>query len=221
MEIQSASIEAVNKSLRETRKEIPHDIKAETIIPLLSYLEKDRLPTLGKDVANHVETGLKIVGVVGLINMFRKRMSAGLTWSLRAARTTVTYAGRDTALLVYRASRNIEGWLWISALAPTTCMACIALHGTFHRPSERLNDHHSGMCWPKPVLKSYPIAIETGIDWFSNLSEAEQVKRMGESKYEMWKKGSFDFRDLITTYTDSVWGEMIREQSLVGIFKEK
>ena len=220
MEIQVASIKAIEQSIEDTKKQIPHDIKAEQIVPLLSYMEKDRLPTLGKDVANEVRIGLALIGAIGVLEMFRKRMSLGLVWTRRAAKTTVTYAGRDTALLVYRAFPNIvKGWIWISALSPTTCLACIALHGSFHRPPERLNDHQSGLCRPRPVIKVLQ-PIETGESWFSKLDEDAQRKRMGAAKYDAWKAGKFDFRDLVGSYETPLWNEMVQEASLKGILGE-
>lgn len=218
MEIQAASISAVEQSLRETKKETEIHLKAEQVIPLLSYLEKDRLTTLGKDVAEKVDTGLK-VGIA--IEVFRRMMGLGLVWTRRAARTAIAYAGRDTKLLAYRANaRFIDGWIWVSAMLPTTCMACIAMHGTFHRLDERLNDHASGYCQPKPWRKGLP-GIELGTDLFSLLSDEEQKKRMGPGKWEAWKSGRFDFRDLITTYQDDTWGELIREASLKGLLGDE
>ena len=218
-QIRIARLKVIEDTLKKTTKITNVQLRPEVV--MLSG--NPNLSTLGRDVAKEVDAGLKIAiaaGAIGLISVFRKKMSLGLVWTLRTAKTAIAYAGRDAAIMSYSTRPDIiEGWIWESALLPTTCMGCIAMHGTFHPLTERLNDHQSGYCWPKPAVKGRP-DFTSGEEWFRNLGKETQIKMMGPSKYAAWRAGQFDFRDLVTTYEDDTWGGMVRENSLKGILGE-
>jgi hypothetical protein len=61
--------------------------------------------------------------------------------------------------------------------------------------------------------------IEPGEQWFKRQPEAFQRERMGPGRFDAWKAGKFDFRDLSVPYNDPVYGEMLREATLKGLLK--
>ena len=59
-----------------------------------------------------------------------KDMAGNLERALRIARTEQLRAYRRASTEQMRQSGVIEGWIWRSALQPTTCLACLAMDGT-------------------------------------------------------------------------------------------
>jgi hypothetical protein len=181
-----------------------------------------KLTTLSRDVTTMLKVALLAASAGTALDAFRKNTGLGLVWTIRAAKTAEANAKRDALLLTYNANPlEVEGWIWVSALLPTTCMACIAMHGTKHSLTERLNDHESGYCMPKPIIRGKAVTVKPGAEWFANLKQEQQVKMMGPSKWDAWKAGKFDLQDLVTTYDSENWGELIREQSLIGMLGEE
>lgn len=132
----------------------------------------------------------------------------GLTDSMRMMRTVQIYSYREANLASYRANSDVVSkWIWYANLA-TACPSCIAMHGTVHDLSERLNDHHNGHCAPLPLVIGAKNDITAGADWFAQQPEAYQRQTLGKSKFEAWKGGAFQFGDLVTTHNDAVYGEM-------------
>ena len=61
--------------------------------------------------------------------------------------------------------------------------------------------------------------IKSGASQFGDLSEAKQREILGDAKFEAWKDGKFDFGQLSTQHSDSVYGTMrgvTSLQDLVG-----
>lgn len=110
-----------------------------------------------------------------------------------------------------------------NGLVVHNCMSCLNMHGSFHPVTESLNDHHNGRCVAIPNVKQAKAfglpqpEIEPGQQWFERQSEAFQRERMGPGMFDAWKAGKFDFRDLSVPYDDPVYGEMLRESTLVGL----
>lgn len=186
----------------------------------------------------------KIVEFVGLgrnprelARFLRPSFGGGLTDALRFSRTVQLYSYREANRASYLANNAVvRGWIWMSALTPSTCMACVSKHGSFHELSERLNDHHNGYCSMLPVTRSMDGQIEfsgedwkralgrrhqpgwqgvnvsgtfkNGEEWFSRLPEQYQRRMMGDAKYDAWKSGQFKFSDLATEHDDDVYGKM-------------
>jgi hypothetical protein len=148
--------------------------------------------------------------------MLRATFGQGLDWSLQATRTATIWAHREATRLTYAANGNIvSGWVWRSARDGRTCLSCIAMDGTVHPLSEKLNDHHNGRCFAQPVLSvgEHP-KRETGIEWFNKQDPARQKAMMGPGAFDAWKGGKFDLRDYPRTYVDDVYGQMRRQATL-------
>lgn len=134
----------------------------------------------------------------------------GLTDALRMVRTVQLYSYREASRASYTANSDVvKGWQWGATLDGLTCPACVALHGTVHEMTERLNGHHNCRCAMIPVTILFPPAIqETGEEWFSKQPEGKQRALLGRDFYEAYKGGAYKFSDLVKTHTDPVYGEM-------------
>lgn len=103
------------------------------------------------------------------------------------------------------------------------CLSCIAQHGSVHRVTETLNDHHNGRCVQIPNIRGaqnlgiQQPAIESGEQWFNALPEATQRLRMGPGMFAAWRANEFRFGELSQPYNDQVYGTMLREASLSGL----
>jgi len=132
----------------------------------------------------------------------------GLTDSMRMMRTVQIYSYREANRASYIANGDVvQKWIWYADLRQA-CPSCIAMHGTVHDLSERLNDHHNGHCAMLPLVIGAKNPIAPGEDWFTQQPEAYQRQLLGKSKFEAWKGGAFQFGDLVDTHNDAVYGEM-------------
>lgn len=157
--------------------------------------------------------------------LIREELGVGLDWALTTARTAQLWSYREATRAGYVANSNIvESWTWFATLGDTrTCMSCIAQHGSVHKVTEALNDHHNGRCVMLPNVKgaadlgiSQP-EIQVGADWFASQPESKQAEAMGNAMFAAWKAGDVSFDDLSQSYSDPVYGDMLREASLKGI----
>lgn len=159
-----------------------------------------------------------------IANLIRNSLGGGLTDALRMCRTVQLYSYREANRASYAANSDVvQGWYWMSALDPASCMSCVAMHGTFHTNDETLNDHHNGLCTMLPAVigAGNPLGSETaGQDWFRGLSEQEQRDMMGAGKFDAWKEGKFELDALSTTRQDQVYGEMRTETALKELVGE-
>lgn len=152
--------------------------------------------------------------------MFESVMGGGLTDAMRMTRTTQLYASREASRAMYVANDDIiSGWTWYSSLDADTCMACAIEHGTIHSNDESMDSHYNCRCTSLPVVIGYNDQVQTGTDWFSNLSESEQRNMMGSSAYEAWKEGKFDLSDMVTRRHDDVYGEMLARTPLQDLIQ--
>lgn len=153
--------------------------------------------------------------------MFESVMGGGLTDAMRMTRTTQLYASREASRAMYVANDDIiSGWTWYSSLDADTCMACAIEHGTIHSNDESMDSHYNCRCTSLPVVIGYNDQVQTGTDWFSNLSESEQRNMMGSSAYEAWKEGKFDLSDMVTRRHDDVYGEMLARAPLEQLIQK-
>lgn len=160
--------------------------------------------------------------------MVRRGLGVGLNWALTTARTAQLYAYREATRANYMANNDIvSGWTWYAELDDRVCMSCIVQHGSQHRVDEVLNDHHNGRCTALPEV---PLAkrlglsmptVQPGPEWFDGLPAAEQERRMGGAMFDAWRAGEFTLGDLSVAYDDPVYGDMLREASLVGLLGER
>jgi hypothetical protein len=194
---------------------------------------RDALTTrLGPAVAEQISRKL-IEGIAlgynprKVATIIRNELGQGLTWSMTTARTAQLYAYRESSRAAYLANPDIvRGWEWHSSRGGNTCMACLAMDGTKHKPNEILNDHHNGACVALPLTVTYKelgfnveeptplVEHPTGESWFKAQPETVQRQMMGPGKWDAWRSGKFKFSDFPHTHDDPVYGPMRSEASL-------
>ncbi|NOZ27973.1 MAG: hypothetical protein GXP39_07975 [Chloroflexi bacterium] len=170
--------------------------------------------------------------------LVRKRFGMGLARALRIARTETLRAYRYATHRSYRAnSRILKGWVWHAELGPRTCPACIAMHGTFHRLDETLDDHPNGRCTPVPVTKGWrelgeefgvdwggipetQVKVRPGVEWFAEQTEDVQRRILGSAAFEAWRAGTVRLEDFVGRRSDPRWGTMRYARSLRQIIGE-
>ena len=132
------------------------------------------------------------------------------------------WSARTAQHATYRANSNVvREWMWWAALDPRTCLACIGQHGSIHSLDETLNDHHQGRCTALPVVvgTTWAETVITGPQWFAALPEARRYEQDGAPREMITElaNGRLSFADVTGSYQDSVYGEMIRQKSLVAV----
>ena len=151
-----------------------------------------------------------------LVSTFKSELGQSLVDVLRMTRTTQIWAYREANRASYIANSDVvTGWIWFAEL-DGACMGCYAMHGTEHPLNEVLDDHYNGHCSMVPITILNPNPdYKKGEEYFKELSPAEQEKRMGPGKYEAWKAGAFEFKDLANLHApNEVYGTMTTEAPL-------
>jgi hypothetical protein len=116
----------------------------------------------------------------------------------------------------------LEKIIRVAALDERTCLACITLHGTELAVGERVDDHHRGRCVGVPVVRGTDRQVDqTGEQWFFSQSEAQQLWIAGHANFGAIQAGEVSLNPaadvtFVQPYTDPVFGNMLREASLVG-----
>lgn len=159
----------------------------------------------------------------------RDIMGGNMVRALRISRTEVMRAWREANHRQFRANSDVvKGWVWHSALSPTTCAACWALHGSIHSLDERCDDHISGKCVPLPRTRSWaelgfkgipdnrpPIIL--GADRFAALDAAAQDAILGKAAGAAYRAGAVKLQDFVARRRSRQWGTMRYARSLRAI----
>ncbi len=190
-------------------------------------------PQVGQGVADALVQGL----VLGLnpretARHIRRRFAVGLTRALRISRTETLRAYREATRRSYAANADVvKGWIWHADLGPRTCASCIAMHGTFHRLDESLDDHVNGRCAMVPVTRSWKeIGERLGVDlgdvpetairvrggewWFDEQPRHIQQRILGLKGLEAYEQLRVDLRDFVGRRRSKRWGTMRYRRSV-------
>ena len=164
-----------------------------------------------------------------IARQIRQALGGNLVRALTISRTEILRSYRESSRRSYQANSDVvKGWVWHSALGTRTCPACWAMHGTFHRLDERLDDHPRGRCAMVPVTKTWeelgfkgiPEArrqIETGVDLFEKLPDADKEKILGKAAFQAYKAGTVKLEDFVGRKRSREWGTMRYTRSLRDI----
>lgn len=133
----------------------------------------------------------------------------------RMMRTLQMTAWRDATAVHYAANANIlEYSIRICTFDTRVCPACLALHGTIIPLGERVDDHHNGRCTSIGVIKGTTRNIPSGESWLRTQPLKTQQEILGKSAQEAWQAGRVKLDDFVSTYTDPVFGDMLRSVGL-------
>ncbi len=145
----------------------------------------------------------------------------GLDWALNWSRTLQLNAYRESTRQAYIQNQDVvSGWTWSATKDERTCMSCIAMDGTHHPLSERLDDHWRGRCVMLPDLPGREFEEVKATDWFEGLDESTQRGMMGDKRYRAWKDDKFALTDLSQQVPDDIWGTMRVEVPLKDLIGE-
>jgi len=199
---------------------------------------RDLLDELGPEASASIRKAL-IAGVATgqnprvIARQVRQALGGNLVRALTIARTEVLRAYRESSRRTYQANSDvIKGRIWHSALGTRTCPACWAMHGTFHRLDERLDDHPRGRCAMVPVTKTWeelgfkgipeaPPQIEKWTDLFDRFPNADKERILGKAGFQVYKAGVVKLEDFVGRRVSREWGTMRYTRSLRDILGPK
>lgn len=72
----------------------------------------------------------------------------------RLARTLIQHSYQEAYDEVLGANPFVDGVIWRSAFAPTSCEICMERDGTYYRTGDEPFDHPMGLCYLEPTFKS-------------------------------------------------------------------
>lgn len=182
--------------------------------------------SLGPEVSAGVRDALSTAIATGMnpretARLIQRQFAIGLQRALVIARTEQIRAYREATHQTYLRNADVlDGWIWLSAANARTCAACWAMHGTFHKLTERLDDHPQGRCVAVPVVKGHKPTTKEGGALFSALSESDQRAVLGRGAWEAWHAGAVQLGDFVGQRTDSTWGTTRYRRSLTAILGE-
>lgn len=232
VEIRNNAMAGVELAVRQTEAYLAslgytmtRSLPANAIYSMLGFLQEDsplwkRIGELAPFNTQKVANALLEAVTFGYnpaktAKLFENVMGGGLTDAMRMTRTAQLYASREANRVMYVANSDVvTGWMWYSSLDSDTCMACAIEHGTVHGLDETMDSHYNCRCTSIPVVTGYDDKVQTGADWFNNLSEKQQQDMMGKGAFEAWKDGRFDLSDMVTRRHDDVFGEMLARTPL-------
>lgn len=104
------------------------------------------------------------------------------------------------------------------------------MDGTVHPVTELLIDHPAGRCVQAPLTLTWDeLAGKTPVEppqdehpgkHFAKLSASQQAKVLGPARYQLWKSGHLDLRDLAQVKRSSLWGDHYVPKSLKSLVAE-
>lgn len=122
--------------------------------------------------------------------------------------------------LNYQANRDIlRGHRRVAALDDRCCLACVALHGTELRLDEVVVDHHNGRCTSIAIVRGFErfSNVEPGEAWFARQPDDVKLQIAGPGALAALQAERATLRDFVQPYRDPVFGDMIREGSLLRL----
>lgn len=140
--------------------------------------------------------------------LMRKEFGMALSRALTVARTETLRAYREASRETMIANSDmIAGWVWVASKSGRTCPACLAMDGTFHRLTERLDDHPNGRCAAIPAVRGAERpSWETGSEWLARQNEETQRKVLGAG-YDAYRAGA-PLTRWVARRRSRVWGTM-------------
>ena len=139
--------------------------------------------------------------------------------AINSARTETLRVYREATLGQYRASGLVDGYIRVAAKSERTCLACLAKDGEWFPLDVSFEEHNQGRCSAIPAKRGAVYPGTQGLDWFERQPADVQRRMMGNGRYEAWKAGKFDLRDVAKLHEDSTWGNSWQEKSLAELVR--
>lgn len=152
------------------------------------------LDALTRNTLQEVAAGRPLPSVLRTI---KDTLAKGLEQAISITRMEQGYIHREFTRRVYQASGVVAGYYRLAKKDNRTCMACLADDGTFYPIDQPMPEHPKGRCSQVPAVIGFTKPRwQTGGDWFETLAESTQRDMMGNGRYQAWKDGQFNLRDL-------------------------
>lgn len=143
--------------------------------------------------------------------------------ALLIARTEVNRAYRQSNWNQMRGSRAVLGYRRM-CYPDTACFACLMLDKEFYPIDSEPRDHPNGKCSFVPVTRHYDPGNDPGWqggrEYFDSLPEDAQRKLMGPGRFDLWKQGGVDPRDMVYIKPNQTWGGSPAVRTLESIKME-
>lgn len=153
-------------------------------------------------------------------SMVRDGLAQGLQHILLVSRDQQIRGFREAARQQYERSRVVKRYRRMAALQVRTCLACLALDGTIYDVAELMALHPQDRCSMVGIVEGFPEPQwKTGEEWFNEQPVTIQRQMLGPGKYNAWKDGLFEFRQLATIKDNPIWGPGARVTSLQNLLK--
>lgn len=150
----------------------------------------------------------------------RQGLASGLNHILLVARDQQIRNYREMVRTRYDQSDVIYGYMRLAAKNSRTCLACLALDGSVWETGKVMPLHPQDRCSMLPLVEGYPLPdFKKGEEWFEGLDEDVQRRMMGNGRYQAWRDGLFQFRQLAGVGRHPVWGPSLQETPLKLLLK--
>lgn len=194
-------------------------LPVDAIKSLLGFLDTDsplykRLHELAPFTAQQVSDKLLEAVAFGYnprktAGLILDALGHGLSSALRMARTVQLYSYREASRATYAANPDlVSGWVWAATLDDRTCVSCLSMHGTIHKISETLNDHHNGRCAMIPLTEAGNPLTTDAQAWFDAQPEETKRAQMGGALYDLYSSGKVEWGQMSKEHNDDVYGPM-------------
>lgn len=192
-------------------------------------------PAWAEEIGNYaplVSSAIENTLIIGLVEGWgARRMASELATRVQnlpasqadnLMRTLQGQVFREAQLAHRTANADIlDGQIRIASRDVRTCLACIALHGEVFPIDERMDDHHRGRCTSIPLVRGRSRDVQRGEDWFYDQPEAFQLESAGPANLAALQAGAVSFSDFVQPYQSQVFGDMLRQASLVSILGDE
>ena len=161
-----------------------------------------------------------------IVRGIRTEIGGSMARTLTVIRTEDMRAYREAQRAAFEENSDVvNGWRWWSSLSFDTCAACLSNHGREFPLGEPMDSHPNCRCIAIPITKTWAdlghpqiadqkLDVQTGDEWLRSQPEDIQRRALGPSKFEAWKGGEIELRDLAAHRTNAIWGGMHVERSL-------
>lgn len=140
--------------------------------------------------------------------------------ALLISRTESNRAYRQATIQTYQQSDLVTGWRWVASKSSRTCLACLALDGTFFPKDKPFPAHPACRCTMVPAIDGeQPSKRESAGDWFERQPDDVKQKMMSGVAFDAYKAGKVTLKDFIGKSTSRKWGPMRYERSLKEILQ--
>lgn len=147
-------------------------------------------------------------GATKTASRIKNALGGNMTRAMTIARTETIRAYREaTSRSLKQNSDIIAGWVWVASFSRRTCASCLALAGTVHPVTERMESHVRCRCTQAPLLRGQAVEFQKGEEWFATQPEIVQRSILGSNvAYDAYQNGQATLLDFVGRQNSPQWG---------------